>query len=388
MILYRVQIGAYALKNNATKVCADLIEKGYKPATLKENGLYKVQIGSFANKANAEKRLAEVRKLGKYKNAKILQYDDGKSAAEPAVPVVTPDEPEKAFHPVIDFVAIWLTESCESKYGDAQVFIEHDADGAISHAVLVDTGMDGTDTVKKLQKLGVKTLDAVVISHAHGDHYGYLTTVLDKFRVLHLYLPSVVGVKKYQPGYAKAIYNQETKAKKKNIPVTYMTTGSSFTAGHIRCDCIFQCDAKELADHGNHIFINNMSIGTLFTLDGVGRVLLTGDLSNDGNKQFMSKATRPTVDIAKCGWHGDGNAMTTSYAKWINAKMWYWNYHHKESQGGRGNTRKKLVAAGVSIKNIFKNYEDGDIKFRYYAGYWNITTSKSKRNMQVKARLA
>lgn len=386
MILYRVQVGAYALKKNATKICADLIEKGFKPATIRENKLYKVQIGSFSAKENAVKRLAEVKKYSKYKNAKILLFDDGKSAADPAVPAAAPEEPEKPFHPVIDFIAIWLTESCESKYGDAQVFIEYAEDGSIAHAVLVDTGMDGTDTVKKLQNLGVKTLDAVVISHAHGDHYGCLTTILEKFKVLHLLFPSVVGVKKYQPSYAKAIYNQEAKAKKKNIPVTYLTTGSCFTTGHIRCDCIFQADAEKLSDHGNHIFINDMSIATLFTLDGVGRVMLTGDMSNGGNKQFISKASRPTVDVAKCGWHGDGNAMTIDYAKWINAKMWYWNYHHKESQGGRGNTRKKLEAAGV--KYIFRNYEDGDIRYRYYAGYWTITTSKSKRNISIKARLA
>lgn len=387
MIWYRVQIGAYALKKSAEKVSVDLIEKGFKTSITKEGLLYKVRVGSFQDKAKAEKLLKRVHQYKQYEKAKILEWNDGKDL--PIIDLSPSDPPVASYKPIIKFIAIWHTETCEYKYGDAQVFIEYAKNGIdILHAVLVDTGMHGSDTIKKLKKLGVKTLDAVVISHAHGDHYGYLTEILKEFKVLHLYLPGIDGLKKYQKDYAKAIQRQEEKAKKKNIPVTYLTTDGYFKIGHIECKCVYQVPAFMLSEHDNHHFVNNQSIVTLFTLDGVGRVLLTGDLSNPGNDVLMQYVDKLDVlaDIAKCGWHGDGNAMSIRWAAFVGAVDWYWNYHHKESKGGRGNTRKKLEKAGA--KHILRNYEDGDITYRYRDCVWNVSTSKSKKLYSFMSKFA
>lgn len=389
MIWYRVQIGAYALKKSAEKVSVDLIEKGFKTSISREGLLYKVRVGSFQDKSKAEKLLKRVHEHKKYRKAKILEWDDGKKA--PTVDISEGKEPEKeqSYHPKIKFVAPWFTETCESKFGDAEFFIEYEKNGIdISFVILVDTGMYGCDTIKKLKKFGVKsnTPIYVVISHGHGDHYGYLDVILKEFNVVHLYLPGIDGLRKYQPDYAKAIQKQENKAKKKGIPVTYLTTAGYFEVGHIRCDCVYQVPAERLPKHDNHEFVNNQSILTLFTLDRHGRVLLTGDLSNPGNKIVMSRVASELLaaDICKCGWHGDGNAMTTEWAKYIGAPWWFWNYHHNESRGGRGNTRKKIEKAGYSV---LRNYEDGDIWFDYKNGEFVLNTSKKTfKDVAFKAR--
>lgn len=296
---------------------------------------------------------------------------------------------EQSYHPAIKFVAPWFTETCESKFGDAEFFIEYEKNGIdISFVILVDTGMYGCDTIKKLKKFGVKsnTPIYVVISHGHGDHYGYLDIILKEFNVVHLYLPGIDGLRKYQPSYAKAIQKQEKKAKKKGIPVTYLTTAGYFEVGHIRCDCVYQVPAERLPEHDGHKFVNNQSILTLFTLDRHGRVLLTGDLSNPGNKIVMSRVASELLaaDICKCGWHGDGNAMTTEWAKYIGAPWWFWNYPHNESRGGRGNTRKKIEKAGYSV---LRNYEDGDIWFDYCDGEFVLNTSKKTfKDVKFKSR--
>lgn len=381
MIWYRVQIGAYALKRSAEKVSVDLIENGFKTSITKEKGLYKVRIGSFQDKTKAEKLLARVHKYKQYKKAKILEWNDGKD-----LPIIDlSGDKEEDYHPIIKFTAIWLSETDESMYGDAQVFVEYAPNGIdILHAVLVDTGMHGCDTIKKLKKIGVKTLDAVVISHAHGDHYGYLTEILKQFKVLHLYLPNVDGVRKYQKTYAQAIDRQAAKAKKLKIPVTYMTTGSEFKIGHIECTCVFQANADKLKKHDNHYFVNNMSTALLFVLDGIGHVLLTGDMSNEANRLFMKAyGERLNVDIAKCGWHADGGAMLEEYAEFVNSTGWYWNYHHSKNNGGRTNTLRKLLGAGVKEHRIYMNYEDGDITFTYHNGCFTVTKSKDKKYAYV-----
>lgn len=389
MIWYRVQIGAYAIKKSAEKVSVDLIEKGFKTSITKEGMLYKVRIGSFQDKKKAEKLLARVRNYKKYEKSKILEWNDGKDIPIVNVGELVPDISDAIddgkhsdYRPKINFVAIWHTETHESMYGDAQVFIEYAENGTdILHAVLVDTGMDGCDTIKKLKKLGVKKLDAIVISHAHGDHYGYLSEILRQFKVLHLYLPGIEGLKKYQPSFAKAIQRQEAKAKKLGIPVRYLSTGAEFTVGHIHCECLYQVPADKLKNRDNHLFVNDQSIATMFTLDGVGRVLLTGDLSNPGNevvmKVFKVNFVPFWADIAKCGWHGDGGAMLETWAKFVGAICWYWNYHHAMKKGGRQNTLKKLLAAGVKEDHVYRNYEDGDITFSYCDGWWTVTKSKN-----------
>ena len=137
MIWYRVQIGAYALKKSAEKISVNLIEKGFKTSITKEKLLYKVRVGSFQDKAKAEKLLKRVHQYKQYEKAKILEWNDGKD-----LPIIdiSPSKPAvEDYKPVIKFVAIWHTETCEYKYGDAQVFIEYAKNGIdILHAVLVE----------------------------------------------------------------------------------------------------------------------------------------------------------------------------------------------------------------------------------------------------------
>lgn len=393
MIWYRVQIGAYALKRSAENVSVDLIEKGFKTSISKEGMLYKVRIGSFQDKKKSEKLLARVKKYKKYERSKILEWNDGKDLPIIDIHGSGPDVEEDLYHPTIELVAIWHTETHPDMYGDAQVFIEYDKWGVdISHAVLVDTGMKGSDTIKKLKKLKITTLDAVVISHAHGDHYGYLEEIMKQFKVKHLYLPCVDGLKKYQPSYAKALQNKEKKAKAIDIPVTYLKGGDHFKVGHIDCDCIFQVPAEKLKEHDTHHFPNNQSIPTMFTLDGVGRALLTGDLSNPGNNIIMDyyKNYKDVwqADVSKCPWHADKEGISVDWVKFIGARSWYWNYHSPMTRGDRIKTTDKLLAGGVHPDFIMRNYEDGDITYRYYDGDWTIIGSKNENAITFNSRFA
>ena len=63
--LYRVQVGAYKIKLNATNMLNKLKNAGYKDAFIKQYGdLYKVQLGAFSVKKNAENLYNELKSKG------------------------------------------------------------------------------------------------------------------------------------------------------------------------------------------------------------------------------------------------------------------------------------------------------------------------------------
>lgn len=61
---YRVQVGAYGVKQNAENMMAKVKNAGF-PCIIKQYGsLYKCQVGAFSNKANADDMLENVKKAG------------------------------------------------------------------------------------------------------------------------------------------------------------------------------------------------------------------------------------------------------------------------------------------------------------------------------------
>lgn len=62
--LYRVQVGAYKDKANATAQLNKIKAKGYDAIIVKYGDLYKVQIGAYSKKSNAESMLKKVKASG------------------------------------------------------------------------------------------------------------------------------------------------------------------------------------------------------------------------------------------------------------------------------------------------------------------------------------
>ena len=286
-----------------------------------------------------------------------------------------------AEHPKVRFWGIRFWESDREKYGDASAFIQYGADGKrIDHVVLVDTGMNNSDTVKKLQAAGVKKIDAILISHDHSDHYGFLETILAKFAVGHVYFPDQTGVKKYQSGYADRITKQAAKCKAKKVGYSYLKPGDSFKVGAVECRAIFQADASKLKEKDNHHFINNMSLACRITVDGTWIFHMAGDMQADAIGQMLSKVSGLKCDVFKIQWHGDRGAITNSLASALKPSVALSNYHGSASAGGRSSTYKVLENVGC---DVFKNYEDGEVYMDMDGKTMIVTGSKSGRKKVI-----
>jgi N-acetylmuramoyl-L-alanine amidase len=59
---YRVQVGAFKIRENADRLLYELLDKGYPAFIIEEDGLYKVQVGAYlqiGNAINMEQRLRD-----------------------------------------------------------------------------------------------------------------------------------------------------------------------------------------------------------------------------------------------------------------------------------------------------------------------------------------
>ena len=363
--MYKIQIGAYREKGNAQKMASKLKKAGVNAVIVKDGGLYKVQCGAFTDKANADKRLAQVKKKG-FSNAiiKIVPGTEEKKT-EPSKPAVvtTPHRIRLAA------LAFFDVGSETQQYGDCTALIEYGADDkTVQHAVLIDTAMakSSANVIKKLKALGVKKLDAIIISHAHGDHYGGVTNIMKALPTTDIYVPDPAQVDKYQRTYGDALRRQYKKARGH-----YIKPGSAFTIGSMQFSCIYQCPAASLKEHDSHHFINNQSAVMRINLNG-WVYHTAGDLQNEGNNLLVKAVKDLKADIFKTQWHGDANACNETICKAVRPLVAFSNYHHKEGSG-RGSTRKRLQAVGATVA---RNHENGDVYIDCLPGVMKLSCSK------------
>lgn len=265
--------------------------------------------------------------------------------------------------------AVHFFKKNEKEYGDCTAIYQYAADGSIAKCILIDCAKATASSVviDELKKQGVKQIDAVVLSHGHGDHYGGLSNIIKAFPVKALYLPDCTELDKYQKGYGNALRRQAKKVSNHR----YLKAGDNFVVGQIHCKCLYIAPANKLSEHDSHHFVNNESMALRFTMDGV-RFHTAGDMSNPANNLMIKEVSDLKADILKLQWHGDGNATNENLAKAIKPKYAFSNYHHKE-RSGRGGTRKKIEAVGGKV---YRNWEDGDIFFHIKNGKITVTTSK------------
>lgn len=264
---------------------------------------------------------------------------------------------------------IYFFQDDEGQYGDCTAVLQYNTDGSVKHCVLIDCAKAGASSVviRKLKAHGVKQIDAVVISHGHGDHYGGLSDIMKAIPVKHIYVPDCTELDKYQKSYGNAIRRQARKASS-----TFLRAGSSFQIGDIKCKCVFICPANKLKEHDNHHFVNNESMVLRFDLGGI-IYHTAGDLQNDGNNVLVKSVSNLKADIFKCQWHGDANATNETICKAVRPKYAFSNYHHSPTRSGRGTTRKRLRAVGAKF---YDNWTYGDIYFYIQDGNISVKTKK------------
>ena len=264
----------------------------------------------------------------------------------------------------------------EAAYGACTAIFQYAADGkTIAKCVLIDTAMDKTANVviEDLKAQGVKQIDALFISHAHGDHYGGLTKVAKAFPVKWLYLPDPGELDKYQKSYGDSLRRQARKVKN----FRWYKQGDSAVIGEIKFRCLYAPQAKDLREHDPHHYVNNMSPFNHFEC---GRFVwhTAGDAQNPANNLFVDAMEKSGVSVKCHGlefhWHTDGNATNDKLMQATCPKICGSNYHHPGWHSGRKGPKKKAEAVGAVC---YATADDGHIEIDIAEGKATVTTTKS-----------
>ena len=190
----------------------------------------------------------------------------------------------------------WMMVSCDVGQGDATVL----ATAEPGRAVLVDTGPDPGPVSACLDRLGIRRLALVVLSHLHADHIGGLAGALRGRAVSAVALGSG-----HSPPWA---FTQVLRvAALARVPVVALTAGQRLSWPGLTLDVLAPLrDPPPVGDYQAAVdstTVNNTSV-VVRANTPAGRMLLTGDVELEAQADLLAAGTDLRADVLKVPHHG------------------------------------------------------------------------------------
>jgi competence protein ComEC len=186
----------------------------------------------------------------------------------------------------------WVLVACDVGQGDGLVLR-----AGVATAVVVDAGPDPETMERCLDRLGVRRVPVVVLTHFHADHIDGLPALLADQRVGEL---EVTGTE--DPAYGADRVRRWAAAAR--VPVRVPTYGEVRRVGAVTWQVLGPVLERVTRDHGEEGSVaNNASLVLLVETRGV-RILLGGDMEPEAQQRVERALPRLRADVLKVPHHG------------------------------------------------------------------------------------
>jgi competence protein ComEC len=187
---------------------------------------------------------------------------------------------------------------------------------------------------------GFQKLDVVALTHAHQDHIGGLSAILENFRVGQLWIGREVR--------SVAMAKLEQLARDKNIPIEHETRANRFAFDNVRGEVFWPASAS-----GDPSSSAKNDDSLVLRLRYQGRaILLPGDAEKEAEREILSENSQDDLqaEVLKIGHHGSKNSTTGEFLAAVKPHVAVISVG-KDNPYGHPNTEllERLANAGVRV---------------------------------------
>jgi competence protein ComEC len=187
----------------------------------------------------------------------------------------------------------WLITACDVGQGDG-IVLATDEPGT---AIVVDTGPEPRAMDDCLDRLGVRTIALLVLTHLHADHVGGIRGAIEGRAV------AAIGLGPDRT--APAALDEITRiSESRGISITALAPGMSITVAGLRLDVLGPARTFRGTDSDS----NNDSVVMRGARAGV-TMLLTGDIERPAQQALLDAGVDLTADILKQPHHGSSKLL-------------------------------------------------------------------------------
>jgi len=241
--------------------------------------------------------------------------------------------------------------------------------------VLIDagTGRGGLAVAKALKHLGVRTLDYVVVSHAHQDHIGGFLRLFDEVEIKQVLDP---GFQHSTRIYERFLDN----VKRRGIPYRRALRGESIDLGKgVRLQLLAP---EEPFIRGTRSDSNSNSVVARVDMGSICAVL-TGDAELETEERLIASKQRLRCPLLKVAHHGSRYSSSEAWLNEVRPVVAVISAGHKNRYGHPAReTLRRLEQVGA---RIYRTDLHGTVTIRTDGTHVTVTTQSETEDRQAGA---